>query len=237
MNMVEGGNIPGLVTTAQAAGMSGLTPHRIGCLARAGEVEAVKVGNTLLVDVASLRAYATANMGRGRPLDARSAHAALWLLSGLGAGWLEYTRLRRLRIRLRQYSAEELSWRVRKRARVKRFRASASFLGEIRGSLILSGASSPLAGDFGLLPAVDAVEGYCLEEEAGELEARFSLAEDAHGNVVIHVAPWLPDALDGEMPVGVVAADLAQSPATREREAGFAMIRRLLDGCREVQDN
>ena len=232
--MVTGANIQGYLTTSQAAQATGLTAHRIGCLVRAGEIDAIKSGNTLLVDAVSLQAYTKANMGRGRPMDVRTAFGVLWLLSGLDADWLSYAQERRLRIRLRSCSAEELSWQLRKRAQTRRYRASGSFLAGISDSLVLSGASSGLLGDFGLLKTDGAVEGYCLEEDVERLEKSFFLAEDAHGNAVVRVAPWLPDAPDGEMPIAVVAADLAQSLGAREREAGLDMLRRLLDEHREV---
>lgn len=227
-------NIQGFMTTTQASEASGLTAHRIGCLVRAGEIDAMKSGNTLLVDATSLQAYAKANKGRGRPMDARTAYGALWLLSGLDADWLSYAQARRLRIRLRSCSAEELSWQLRKRAQTRRYRASGSFLTGISDSLVLSGASSGLLGDFGLLKTDGTVEGYCREEDIGRLEKNFFLAKDTHGNVAARVASWLPEAPDGEMPIAVVAADLAQSLDAREREAGFDILRRLLDEHREV---
>lgn len=222
------------MTTAEASAASGLSAHRIGCLARAGEIGAVKSGNTILVEAASLHSYATANQGRGRPMDARTAYAALWLLSGLEADWLSYAQSRRLRLRLQAASAESLSWQLRKRAEARRYRASGSFLNGTADSLRLSGTSSTRLADFGLLQTGGTVEGYCLEEDIGRFETTFYLAEDPHGNVVAHVAPWLPDDAGAEMPVAVTAADLAQSMDTREREAGLGMLRRLLDEHRNV---
>ncbi|MBQ9004367.1 MAG: helix-turn-helix domain-containing protein [Eggerthellaceae bacterium] len=222
------------MTTAEASAASGLSAHRVGCLARAGEIGAVKSGNTILVDAASLQSYAAANQGRGRPLDARTAYAALWLLSGLEAGWLSYAQSRRLRLRLQAASAESLSWQLRKRAETRRYRASDSFLGGVAGSLHRSGASSARLAEFGLLQASGTAEGYCLSEDVGRLEASFYLVEDPHGNVVVHAAPWLPDGIGAEMPAAVTAADLVQSMDTREREAGLGMLRRLLDEHRDA---
>ena len=232
--MLKDAKIPGFMTTAEASVASGLSAHRIGCLARAGEIDAAKSGNTILVDAASLQSYVTANQGRGRPMDARTAYAALWLLSGLEADWLSYAQSRRLRLRLQSASAESLSWQLRKRAAMRRYRASESFLGPVAGALVLSGASSGRLAEFGLLQAGGRVEGYCPESEADELVASFFLAEDPHGNVALHVAPWLPDGARGEMPIAATAADLAQSMDAREREAGLEMLRRLLDEHRDV---
>lgn len=234
--MLKEASIPGYMTAAQAAEATGLSAHRIGCLARAGEIGAAKSGNTLLVEAASLHAYAAANQGRGRPMTPEAAYGALWTLSGLEADWLPYAQARRLRLRLQAASAESLSWQLRKRAQTRRYRASASFLGAIAGSLVLSGASSSLLGEFGLLQAADGgkVEGYCTAGELDELAGSFYLADDAQGNVVVHAAPWLPDSAAGEMPVAVVAADLAQSLDARERAAGLGMLGRLLDEHRDA---
>ena len=97
-----------------------------------------------------------------------------------------------------------------------------------------TGASSARLAEFGLLQAGGTAEGYCLSEDVGKLEASFYLAEDPHGNVVVHAAPWLPDGIGAEMPAAVTAADLAQSMDTREREAGLGMLGRLLGEHRNV---
>jgi len=232
--MLKEATIPGYMTTSQAAEATGLTAHRIGCLVRAGEIEAAKSGNTLLVDAASLQSYAKANQGRGRPMDARTAYGALWALSGLDADWLTYAQARRLNARLRNVSAESLSWQLRKRAQLRRYRASASFLDAVARSLALSGASSGLLGSFGLLQAPGKVEGYIADDQIDNLVASCFLQEDPQGNAIIHAAPWLPEGLDTEMPVAAVAADLSQSLDSREREAGLDMMRRLLDDYRNV---
>ena len=226
--------IPGYMTTAQAAEATGLTAHRIGCLARSGEIEAVKSGNTLLIDATSLRSYAQANQGRGRPMDAQTAYGALWTLSGFDASWLTYAQARRLDIRLKNASAESLSWQLRKRAQTRRYRASQSFLETAEEYLTLSGASSSLLGPFGLLQSEGRIEGYIAEGKADDFVASCFLQEDTGGNAIIHIASWLPGELGDEMPLAVVAADLAQSLDTREREAGLDMLGRLLDDYRNA---
>ena len=232
--MLKEATIPGYMTTSQAAEATGLTAHRIGCLARAGEIDAAKSGNTLLVDAASLQSYAKANQGRGRPMDARTAYGALWALSGLDAGWLTYAQARRLAIRLEGAAAESLSWQLRRRAQTLRYRASASFLDAAKEQLVLSGASSSLLGSFGLLQSGGKAEGYIAEGKVGAIASACFLQEDPQGNVTIHAAPWLPEGLGAEMPVAAVAADLAQSLDARESEAGLDMLRRLLDDYRNI---
>ena len=167
-------------------------------------------------------------------MDSRTAFGALWALSGLDFGWLTYAQARRLGARLKIASAEWLSWQLRKRAQPRRYRASASFLDSIAESLCLSGSSSSILGSFGLLQSRGTVEGYTTEDKVDELTSSYFLQEDTQGNVIIHVASWLPDGLGVEMPIAAVAADLAQSLDTRERESGLDMLRRLLDDYRNV---
>ena len=232
--MIEQASIPGYLTTAQAARVSGLTAHRIGCLVRSGDIDAIKSGNTLLVNAASLNRYAQANQGRGRPMDAQTAFGALWLLSGLDASWLPYARKRRLRLGLQTLTPEKLSWQLRKRSEVRRYRAGDSFLEALAGQLVLSGSSSAMLGQLGLLGQEGKVEGYCLAGELNDIEDSYFLRSNSDGNVVIRVAQWLPEDARGEMPIAVVAVDLTQSLDTRVRGAGMSTLGRLLDEYRSI---
>lgn len=227
-------SIQGYMTTADAAKATGLSAHQIGCLARSGEIDAFKNGNTILVNAATLQSYAMSNQGRGRPMDAKTAYGALWLLTDLEAAWLNYPQQRRLRLRLQSTSVESLSWQLRKRAETHRYRASESFIERIAGSLLLSGVSSSHLTEFGLLDVKDVTEGYCLNDELHKLTESSFMTEDPQGNVVIHSASWLPSGILNEMPLAVVAADLTQSLNTRERKAGLNILRRLLDEYRQV---
>lgn len=232
--MFKNAKIQGLMTTAQASELTGLTAHRIGCLARAGEIEAAKSGNTLLIDSASLQTYALAKQGRGRPMDVQTAYAALWMLSGLNPDWLSYAQFRRLRLRLATMSAEMLVWQLRKRAEVHHYRASESMLNKVANSIVLSGTSSNCLNDFELLQIENKVEGYCLINNLDKLKKSCFLTEDTSGNVIVHASAWLPNDELRAMPIAVVAADLAQSLITREREAGLNTLRRLLSEYRDI---
>ena len=232
--MIKEATIDGLMTTAQAAEYSGLSPHRIGCLARVGEIDAFKNGNMLLIDSLSLAAYVRASQGRGRPMDSKTAWAALWLLVRREVGWLDYYQMRRLRKRVESASAEVLLWQLRRRAYTRRYRVSASFLPVLEGAICLTGTSSNSLSQFGLMPVDDFVEGYCTQASASGIIESCRLVEDAQGNVTLRVADWLPQGAIGEMPPSVVAADLALSLNSRERSAGLQKFKEMLDAFRSI---
>ena len=217
------------LSTKEAADLLGVSQHQVAQLCRSGEVAFERAaGSAFLVDARSLRRYMQLRKGRGRPLDQKTALAALWMLSGLFADWLEYPRLRRLRIRLSQLDADSLVWITRKRSEVRTYRASASFAGEMTGRLILTGSSDAVAQRFGLAPRGDIVEGYIAKSDLPRFEAEYYLAADPEGNVVLHVADWIPDWGETEMPAAVCAADLAASLNTRERSAGRQALEAML---------
>lgn len=224
-------NIQGLLNTTQAAEASGLTAHRIGCLARAGEIRASKVGNTLLIDAASLQSYVQNAQGRGRPFDPQMAFAALWTLSGIEPNWLTYSQANRMRTRLAGTTAEALVWQCRRRAQTHTYRVSDSFKAQLAESLVLSGRSSLDIPSFGLTPQKGVTEGYCSNADLDSIVQTCHLAEDAEGNAIIHVASWLPNLPErttGKMPIAVVAADLTHSISTREHSAGIKKLKELL---------
>ena len=221
--------IQGFLTTEQASELSGMTAHRIACLARANEIDAVKIGNTLLVDAASLQRYSQNSQGNGRPLSAKTAYAALWLLSKIDADWLSYQQRRRLDIFLETTSVEKLCWQCRKRATRYVFRVSKSYEKKLESSLLLTSKNSRAVSSLGLVGSFEGVEGYCHSSQLLSLEKRYHLQPDNQGNAVIYSASWLPENIEGEMPIAVIAMDLAQSLNTRERSIGKKKLKELLD--------
>lgn len=112
---------------------------------------------------------------------------------------------------------------------MRTYRGSRSFMEEMAGSLVLTGSSDAVAQRFGLTPRGDIVEGYVAKSELSRFEADYFLVEDSEGNVVLHVADWLPDWSEAVMPAAVCAADLAASLNTRERSAGIRVLEAMLD--------
>lgn len=227
--MNEVTNISGMMTTAQVAAVLGVGVHNISRLVREGELSCIRTaGEAMLIPATEVRGYAQLRQGRGRPLAPATAMAALWELSGFSADWLDYAQTRRLRMRLASVSAEDLVWQARKRARTFAFRCDASFLETVAGMVTLSGRSR--LDEFGLVGGSDILEGYVCAVGLDTVVNACFMVPDPAGNVVLHVAEWMPGGVGAAMPAAVCAADLAASLDTRERRAGLSALEEMLDG-------
>ena len=195
-----------------------------------GKLKAKKAaGNAFLLDVSTVQLYRIAHKGKGRPLSPEVAWAALWILSRLDPDWLTYQQMRRLRIKLKEISSEDLIWQARKRSKTTSYRISSSFIPGLKQELILTGISSD-RDDFGLVPQTSRIEGYAIMDLVG-LKKKYHMIEDSTGNAIIHTL-CSEFSLDGgfsQMPIAVTAADLALSLDTRERQAGLSILERQLD--------
>jgi len=225
--------LDGKYTTLQAAQVLGVSAHQVVQLIHAGELDALRTaGGVFLVDAVSVAVYARLRQGRGRPFSASVAWATLWLLSGYEVDWLLYQQRRRLLLKLRDVCAEELVWLVRKRARLWRFRVDASFIETARDLVVVSGVSSGRMSDLGLTIGSGRLEGYIAKRDLGEfVQSCFAVTGD-NSNVIVRtfeddMSVGLADF--AEMPVAVVAVDLAASAVERERSAGLRLLKELLD--------
>ena len=228
----DSGFLDGLYTSSQAADVLGVSAHQVVQLIHAGELNAFRTaGGVFLVDATSVANYARLAQGRGRPFSAGVAWAALWLLSGREVDWLSYQQRRRLLMRLREVSTEELLWLVRRRARLLHLRVDESFLSVTRTKLVLSGASSRAMFDLGLTIDGGRVEGYIFERDVDDFVRSCFAVAGGNCNLVVRVmSDTMPFSLTDckEMPVAVVGADLAASSAARERSAGLRLLEELL---------
>jgi hypothetical protein len=138
--------------------------------------------------------------------------------------------MRRLDDRLASIDAEELVHATRRRAAVRRYRTSESFLAAVREAVVPSGTSAMKPSTSRMDQGLGRVDGYCTSEAAELLEHDLHLVEDSRGNVTLRVAATPTVSLEGRgtMPVAVVAADLAEALETRERSAGLRVLERLL---------
>jgi len=179
-----------------------------------------------------VQAYRSSPHGAGRPWDAQTAWASLLLLEDADIGWLPYHRLRRLKQKLRTVSAEELVWCARKRATAARYSVSPSFSEDLKRSLCLTGMGAAAAADLGLTASTSAIDGYAAE--ADRIVADFYLMPDRTGNCTVRTAFDAPGGLldAEEMPVAVVAADLASSLDARERRCGLDYLEGALNAIR-----
>lgn len=171
-----------------------------------------------------------ARPARGRPWSPTTAWAALWRLSGLEVDWLGRRTTRRLDDRLASIGAEELVHATRRRAAIRHYRASESFLADLDALVIRTGASAMEPSRFGMEPDRGRVDGYCTSEVATRVARDLHLVTDPRGNVTLRVAAGPSGTLEGRdtMPVAVIAADLAESLEARERSAGLRVLEDLL---------
>jgi len=219
------------MTTVAAAGRLGVSQRQVQRLIAAGELPASRTaGDAWVVDALALNALARTRPARGRPWSPGTAWAALWQLSGLEADWLDRRSARRLSERLTSLDAEGLLHAARRRAVVHRFRVSDSFIEELRAAVVRSGTSAMTAATFGMGRDTARVDGYCDDGALVGLVRDFHLVEDVRGSATLRAAPLRALPIDDrdEMPVAVVAADLAESHEVRERSAGLRVLESLL---------
>ena len=219
------------MTTAAAAERLGVSQRQVQRLVEARELPATRTaGDAWVVDALAVNAMARTRPTRGRPWSPATAWAALWQLSGLEVDWLDRRTMRPLDDRLASIDAEELVHATRRRAVIRRYRASESFLADLDVLVIRSGARAMERTRFGMDADLARIDGYCTAEAADSLARDFHLIEDPQGNVTLRVAAMPPAIIEGRdaMPVAVIAADLAESLGVRERSAGLRVLGDLL---------
>jgi hypothetical protein len=117
---------------------------------------------------------------------------------------------------------------VARRGESATYRASVSFLGEIRDRVVLTAGSAvdadaAMAAALGLAgSARQAVDGYTGKDGAARLIDRCFLTPDPGGNVTLRLAESPPGGRVADLVT--VAVDLAGSLDVRERAAGLALI-------------
>lgn len=219
------------MTTAVAAERLGVSQRQVQRLIEARELPATRTaGDAWVVDALAVNAMARTRPARGRPWSPATAWAALWRVSGLEVDWLDRRTTRRLDDRLASIDVEELVHATRRRAVIRRYRASESFLADLDGLVIRTGARAIEPSRFGMERDLGRVDGYCTSEVATRLARDFYLVEDPRGNTTLRVAAVPRAVLEGRdvMPVAVIAADLAESLEVRERSAGYRVLEELL---------
>lgn len=218
------------MSVSAAAQHLGVTPRQVARLAHAGELTVTRrIGGALLLDGASVHRRVQARPARGRPATPSGAWAALAVLSGQAADWLEPSAMSRLRTRLRRSTADDVAWMVRRRClRVERMQG----WGDATG-LVPTGASvlaDPYWSDyFGLSPVDRGIrDGYVSEGDHAALVRDLGLVPDPEGDVTVRVVPadagW---SVDRVLPAAV-AVDLMESLDTREAAAGARALTGML---------
>ncbi len=183
---------------------------------------------------ATLRYEAAARRGSGRTLKASTAWGLLWELSGYRAAWLTQSTRSRVRSRIRSWSAEEIVRAVSSRTRTHRFVAANTFL--VQAGLIATGRVVAGSLDVGLMDDTRDACGYVRRGTVAEYAQQHFMTASPVGGAVLYDLT-LPIPYNGdEMPLAVIAADLAVSVDTRERSGGLRAITRLREQIRAQDD-
>ncbi len=225
------------MTTDEAAELLGVSRQEARRLARAGNLLIVeRVGQTMLLDAASVQRAAARSRIRGRLWEQHTAWGAVDLLNGGWAAWLSYAARSRLKSKLGHISATELSHLASRRARTHTFRASSSYLTDIQQALVASGAADIQRTDaeFGLAANSDRVEGYTDAAGLAEIVDAFDLVADTAGNVTVHETTFT-EGLSAGSSAALTALDLSDSLDVRERSAGLRVLEQLLTEMRTAR--
>lgn len=226
------------VSTAEASHQLHVSARQVQRLTANGTIVQVgAVGRVKLLDARSIQQLKIQKTGRGRPWTQESIQLALeWLHTGEATSGTSVERSR-TRKRLELITAEGLVQATRRRAVVRRYRASESFLDQVAQGVILTGTSAVdadanLAHDFGLARnARKSVDGYISEKAAKQLIRATHLVEDATGNVTLRMTD-MKNLLEGKFASLVVALDLAESLDARQRAAGLSYLESKLKAFR-----
>jgi hypothetical protein len=220
-----------LMSTAEASRQLRVSTRQVQRLTAKGAITQVgTVGRANLLDAGSIRQLKLRNTGRGRPWSQATIELAL---QGLSTGKVPSgtsVERSRTRMRLETITAEGIVQAMRRRAVVRRYRSSESFLDQVSQHVTLTGtaaidADPTLAHEFGLVAkAGKFVDGYITEKDADRLIRSAHLVEDANGNVSLRVTD-LRVLLQGRYASVVTALDLAESLDVRERAAGLNFLK------------
>ena len=221
---------PNLVSVSDAAKRLGISARRVRALAANGRVPAQKIANRWFVEEDRLSERGRRAGARGRPFSAEHSLGLLYLASGDNAGWLsEYEKWR-----LRRYALPRLQSllpRLRGRANVHSVHAPESLVKRLASdaNFVRSGVSAAEQHRADISGRT-VLDGYYSERDFKKLAYRYALqqAPEAAANLIVRGIED-DNVLSGRryMPIGVVAADLADSVDARSRRAGLQLLRRL----------
>lgn len=217
-----------MLTVAEAAEQLGVSGHEVRRLIRTGALPASRVGRTLVIDDDAVAARARLPIGAGRAFAPRTAWAALWELSGLRADWLDAPGRSRLRSRLASLDADQVVAAARGRAERHALRVLPAYRDRLLHAegVLVSGMSAAGAVGADVVTTEAADEVYCHADRLAALSREFGLSDRGEANLVVRVATFeqLPVESRAQMPVAVVAVDLAESSDVRTRRAGLTLL-------------
>lgn len=220
------------VSTAEAADRLGVSQRQVRNMVAHGQLDILEAASTLLITNDSLiRAMQTPRRA-GRAWSPRVAWAALDLLGGGEAKWLQPSERYRLRQSLKTRTVDEVMAAARNRATVRRFRATSEAVTRLREHVAVTGGSAmqdpDIASQFGLAGGGGFLDGYVPAGVADEMAEAFYMEEDPSGNVTLREVEF-EEALKQYPLIAAIALDLAGSLATREHRAGRSVLEKLLE--------
>jgi len=231
------------MTVHDAAAALSVTERQVTRLARAGSITiAREVGNSLLLNSASVHRMVQSSRHPGRPWSPEVSWAALSLLSQCKVDWIASpTQITRLKHRLRRSSAAEVAYLARNRATTHHMET----WGEgdvdvlIRGDYLAATGISAIihvpktAARFGLSSARHGkADGYIVDDDFDDVVEQFGMLSQ-NGDVTLRVVSALnPFFRTATLPIAAVAVDLMESLDTRQRSAGTRVLQELLDDFR-----
>lgn len=230
------------LSVAEAAQVLGVSARRVRALLESGQLPGRQVGGRWLLPSRAVEHRQEMPHKGGRPLSQASAWNTLAVLSGAEDSLDDLPAPARSRARSRARDLarpDEIAsnWPcvLANRARSGRFYGHPSVLDDLLADprIVRSGISAAMDYSAGLVVAGNA-EGYVRSSEIESLRSEYALNPDigrAQANVLLHVvddeqsARWLFDRQVA--PLAVVAADLAEREAPRDRDAGLKLAARL----------
>jgi len=226
------------LSVAEAAQCLQVSPRRVRALLEDGRLQGRQVAGRWLLSSRAVERRQQAAPPAGRPLSQASAWRVLAVLAhaddalrNLAAPVRSRARGRAAELRLRQPAEIARHWLsvLGGRAQVSEFYAHPSVLEELLDDpkVVRSGISA--ARDHGAdLMVAGGAEGYIRSRDLPQLQARYALSPDAgvHANIRLHVvdddeASWVFSRRVA--PAAVVAADLVEREAPRDRAAGVKL--------------
>ncbi|MBB6407309.1 helix-turn-helix domain-containing protein [Arthrobacter sp. AZCC_0090] len=219
------------VSTAEAADRLGVSQRQVRNMIAHGQLEVLANVPSHLVSIDSLGRACQVPRRAGRAWSPRIAWAALAMLGGGDAAWLQPSERYRLRQSLKTRSVDEVLASARNRATVRKFRATPDTISRLREYVAATGGTAlqdaDVAAVFGLASGGGFLDGYVPVGVADEMAESFHMEEGSNGNVTLREVDF-EDALSKDVPIAAIALDLAESVATREHSAGRAVLEKLL---------
>jgi excisionase family DNA binding protein len=228
------------VSVAEAAEELGVSPRRVRSLAENAQLSGRQVGGRWIIEREAVEARKLRQRPNGRPLSSSSAWYILAALSGEDDVLRSLAAPMRSRVKQR---ASELAEAVRSdparfsvlapRADTRAFYGHPGILQRILAEpgVVRSGVSA-LSAHNAVLAEGGEAECYVRAKDLPELCRKYALRPDVdryRANVIVHVidevsqaAEWLFERLVAPAPV--VAADLADRPQARERDAARRLM-------------